>query len=578
MSLKSVLLLLVGLGTSSLVAAQTTYIPLDQYSYPALDRLEIKSGHLSNQFNSTVKPFSRHAVADFVLSLDSVSKLPVPDSVIIVHPYWQQLNLTKVDRYNMDKLLMDNAEWVPDNAGFVPSKHPLWNTFYTDKANIFTVNVPDFFLAINPLIRLQAGKESTGNEDNFLATRGAELRGLIAKKIGFYASFTENQEQPPYFVQNRINRWKAVPGIGYYKNLKNGEVDYLDASGYITFGVTKYIDVQFGYDNNVIGDGYRSLFLSDYSPNYLFLKLNTHIWKLNYTNIFAELTSAFDRSYGGDYLRPKKYMASHHLSMNVTPWLNLGIFENVIFSRANHFEFQYLNPIIFYRTIEQALGSPDNANIGFNAKAIVAHHFEFYSQFFLDELKVKEFLSTRGWWGNKWALQLGGKYVDAFNIHNLDLQGEVNVIRPYTYSHSDSIANYSHYNEPLAHPLGANLIEVAGLIKYQPINKLYLEARLIASQQGMDDSLSDWGGDIFIPYGNRENEYGNRIGQGLHNNLINFSLTASYELLHNLYVDLSYLKRKSTGPYASYWGLKNESTNLFSVGLRLNMGRRDYNY
>lgn len=578
MSLKYAVLFFAGISLCSFANAQTTFIPLDQYSYPVLDRLQIKSGHLSDQFNSTIKPFSRHAVADFVYALDSTSRISLPDSEIIVHPYWQQMNLTKVDKYNMGKLLMDNAEWVPENKGFVPSKQPLWNTFYKDKANLLTVNVPDFFLAVNPLIRLQAGKESANDQMNFIATRGAELRGLIAHKIGFYASFTENQERPPFFVHNRIKRWKAVPGIGYYKNLKNGEVDYLNAAGYVTFGVTKYIDVQFGYDNNVIGDGYRSLFLSDYSPNYLFLKLNTHIWKLNYTNIFAELTSAFDKGRGGDFLRPKKYMAAHHLSMNVTHWLNLGIFENVIFSRENHFEFQYLNPIIFYRTIEQAVGSPDNANLGFNAKAIVAHHFEFYGQFFLDELKVKEFLSKRGWWGNKWALQLGGKYVDVFNIHNLDIQGEVNIIRPYTYSHGDSVSNYSNYNEPLAHPQGANLIEVAGLIHYQPTNKLYLNARLIASQQGLDDAFSDWGGDIFISYRDHEQEYDNRIGQGLHNNLINFSMTASYELLHNLYVDLSYLKRKNTGAYSTYWNLQNESTNLFSVGVRWNMGRRDYNY
>lgn len=577
MSHKYSLLLLSCLCLSFIANAQTTFIPLDQYSYPVLDRLEIKGGRMSGQFNSTIKPFSRRAVAEYVRSLDSISN--ENGSVLgNSHPYWQQMNLTRTDRYNMEKLLMDNAEWVPEDKGFVASRHSLWNTFYKDKANLFTIREPDFFLAVNPLIRLQAGKESGDDKMNFIATRGAELRGRIAHKIGFYARFTENQERPPFFVQNRIQRRGAVPGIGYYKNLKNGEVDYLNAAGYITFGVTKYIDVQFGYDNNVIGDGYRSLFLSDYSPNYLFLKLNTHIWKLNYTNIFAELTSVFDKSRGGDYLRPKKYMAAHHLSMNVTHWLNVGIFENVIFSRANHFEFQYLNPIIFYRSIEQAIGSPDNANIGVNAKAIVAHHFEFYSQFFLDELKVKEMLSTHGWWGNKWALQLGGKYVDAFSIPNLDIQGEVNIIRPYTYSHGDSVSNYSHYNQPMAHPQGANLIEVAGLVRYQPLPRLYINARLIASQQGRDDNLTNWGGDIFKPYGEREREYNNRIGQGLHDNVVNFSLTASYELLHNLYADISYLKRKNTGAYPDYWNLQHESANMFSVGLRWNMGRRDYNY
>jgi hypothetical protein len=576
MSFKQFLLPVICLCVAGAACAQTTFIPLDQYAYPALDRLEIKSGHLSTRFNSGIKPYGRDAVAGFVWDMDSLSKTG-QDSLPFLHPYWHQTHLSRVDRYNMRKLLMDNAEWVPDSAGFIASKHPLWNTIYRDKANFFTVNQPDFFLAVNPLIRLQAGKESEDSKMDYIAARGVELRGRIADKVGFYVSFTENQERPPYFVQDRINRWKAVPGIGYYKNLKNGEVDYLNTTGYVTFGVTKYIDVVFGYGNNFIGDGYRSLFLSDYSPNYLYLELNTHIWKLNYTNIFAELTSAFDRN-NGDFLRPKKYMALHELNMNVTPWLNLGLFENIIFSRKDHFEFQYLNPIIFYRSLEQGLGSPDNANIGLNAKAIVAHHFEFYSQFFLDELKVKEFLGGNGWWGNKWALQLGGKYVDAFAINNLDLQGEVNIIRPYTYTHGDSVSNYSNYNEPLAHPQGANLVEAAAVIRYQPINKLYLEARLIASQQGKDDSLYDWGSNIFINYRYHAKNYGNRIGQGLHNNLVNVSLTASYELKHNLFVDVSYLKRKTSGPYAAYYDLTHQSTGLFSVGLRWNMGRRDYDY
>lgn len=576
MPVKTVVFSFAALCITACCVAQTTFLPLDNYSYPVLDRLEIKSGQLSEQFSGTIKPLARDAVARFAWHLDSLAGEASPEAGSYLHPYWHSLGLSGVDRYNLGKIMRDNEEWAPQGVPFPQSKHPLWNLFYRDPANLLTVNQPDFFLVVNPLIRLQAGKESGGDKMDFIATRGVSLRGRIADKVGFYANFTENQELPPLFVQRRIADQHAVPGIGYYKTLDNGGVDYLNATGYVTFGVTKYIDVQFGYGNNFIGDGYRSLLLSNYGPNYLFLKLNTHIWKLNYTNIFAELTSQFDRR--GDYLRPKKYMALHDLSMHVTPWLDLGIFENVIFSRANHFEFQYLNPIIFYRTIEQAVGSPDNANLGVHAKAVFLHHFSLYGQFFLDELKVKEFLGGNGWWGNKWALQLGGRYVDAFGVDNLDLQAEMNIIRPYTYSHNDSVSNYSDYNEPLAHPQGANLIEMAGVVRYQPIKKLLLEGRVIASQQGRDFPLSDWGGDIFKNYNDRMQDYGNKLVQGLHDNIVNVALTATYEIKHNLYADLSYLKRGSSGGYANYYQLAHEDASLFSVGLRWNMGRRDYDY
>ena len=57
----------------------------------------------------------------------------------------------------------------------------------------------------------------------------------------------------------------------------------------------------------------------------------------------------------------------------------------------------------------------------------------------------------------------GIKYINAFNLRNFDLQLETNIVRPYTYQHNDSIDNYSHYNQPLAHPLGANFAEVIAI-------------------------------------------------------------------------------------------------------------------
>ena len=574
MSVKSFYGLFLLLLSCAAASAQSTLIPSGNYSYPVLQRLQIKNGRYAPSFDMGIQPIERRAAVDYVLRLDSLAE--VPDSASFLHPYWHNLRLSEVDRYHLRKILADNAEWTPDHDGLWPSEHPLWHTFYTDKANLYAVDVPDFFLSVNPLLRVQAGTSNTDDKMDYIFTRGAEIRGSIAEKIGFYARVTENQERPPLFLRRQIDAQKAVPGIGYYKTLDHGGYDYLDAAGYITFNVTKYIHVQFGYDNNFIGNGYRSLFLSDNAPNYLFLKLNTHIWKLNYTNIFAELTSRYDRH--GDGLLPKKYMSLHHLDIDATPWLNIGVFESIIFARNNHFELQYLNPIIFYRSIEHAIGSPDNANIGLDARAIIAHHFELYGQFFLDELKVKELLSTRGWWGNKWGLQLGARYVDAFNVNNLDLQGEINIIRPYTYTHGDSLDSYSHYNQPLAHPKGANLVEAAALVRYQPINKLKLQLRVTASQQGLDDEFSDWGGDIFVNYHEREMDYGNRIRQGLHNNLINGSLSATYELKHNLFVDLAYLMRQNSGAWAAYHGYENEDCNLFSVGLRWNMGRRDYDF
>ncbi len=203
----------------------------------------------------------------------------------------------------------------------------------------------------------------------------------------------------------------------------------------------------------------------------------------------------------------------------------------MVFGRKNRFSLSYLNPIIFLRATEQQNGSADNALIGLDFKANVAKRFQFYGQFLLDEFVLKEIRSGDGWWANKFGLQLGGKYINAFGLNNLDLQGEINLARPFTYSHFDSVSNYTHYNQPLAHPLGANFVEAIGIVRYQPHPKWTGSARLILWKQGIDSGASNVGTNIFRlntdrPAGN----YGYELPNGPRTTGVNAQLLVSYEL------------------------------------------------
>jgi hypothetical protein len=158
----------------------------------------------------------------------------------------------------------------------------------------------------------------------------------------------------------------------------------------------------------------------------------------------------------------------HHLDVNVTKGLNIGLFEGIMFGRRDRFDFGYLNPVIFYRSIEQQNGSFDNSVAGLDFKANVKKRVQLYGQLLLDEFLLSEIKKNDGWWANKWAIQAGAKYINVFGIKNLDIQVEMNRVRPFTYGHRDSVANYTHYNQPLAHPLGANFSELIGIVRYQP--------------------------------------------------------------------------------------------------------------
>ncbi|MEO9003712.1 MAG: hypothetical protein ABI288_03195 [Ginsengibacter sp.] len=537
-----------------LTFAQTTFIQEGSKAYDFMDRFEIKQQINPDLNFSVLKPYSRKALVPVIQLADSLS-------------HANPGNLTSIDQYNLHSFLMDNSEWVTGSKEDFLSKKPIWNTFYVTKPNLLEVNAKDFFLAVNPVINFLAGSKAGNTENTFLNTRGITARGTIAHKIGFSTTITENQERGPDFFQNRVKQFHAVPGVGFYKNFKRNAFDYFDARGYVTFNATKYIDIQFGYDKNFIGDGYRSLFLSDNANSYLFLKLNTRIWKFNYQNIFMELMPQFQKS--GNNLLARKYAAMHHLSMNVTKWMNIGLFESVVFGRKQYFDFQYLNPIIFLRYAEGNVGSPDKAHVGIDFKTNVAHQFQFYGQFLLDEFIAKEITKDNGYWANKYAYQLGAKYVDAFTIKNLDLQIESTRVRPFTYSHYDSVTNYTHYNQMLAHPLGANFQEFIGILKYQPALKWYINARAIYYYQGLDSLGENFGSNPFELYTTRSKNYGYYVGDGDKVKCLNASITLSYELKENLFIEGNLLYRK-------YTGLNNSS--LFNIGIRWNAARRDYNY
>ncbi len=524
--------------------AQSTYLPLGTYGYHVIDRLEIKSGKINSYLFSAVKPYSRKGIARLIESSDASS--------------------SRQDQFNTRYLKLEGREFLSVDDS-LDSKKSLLKYLYQDPSVLYAVNTKDFMFKINPVLYAQGGQEQEIDEFKYINTRGIEFRGMIDEKIGFYTFVSENQVFFPEYVKDRTEQDQAVQGQGFYKTFKDEGVDFFNARGYITFPVTKHVGVQFGHDKNFIGNGYRSLILSDYANNYLFLKLNTKVWRLNYQNLYTSLVADYTR--GVDTKLPNKYMSLHHLSLNVTDWLNIGAFESVVSGRLDA---NYLNPIIFYRAVEQDLGSPDNAILGTDFKVNFLKHFSCYGQFIVDEFNFNNFRDSTGWWGNKYGFQAGLKYIDVAGISNLDLQLEYNVVRPYTYTFRDSLANYSHYNQSLAHPLGANFEEFIGIIRYQPIPRLTITARQLVMNQGIDTANTNWGGSVFPSYITREREYDNYILQGVFSKTFLTDITLSYQWRHNIFLDLRYLYRTNN--------LKTNNTSFTSFAVRMNIAQWDWGY
>ncbi|MEN8250764.1 MAG: hypothetical protein ABFS32_17660 [Bacteroidota bacterium] len=546
---------------------QSSNAPLNKEYYHLLDRLEIRGGNMAPGYHSAVKPYSRKAIAALI---DSTRN-------------HENLN-SGVDKFNNTYLANDNWKWTQNHDNI--NTRPIWNTVYKYRSDFLYGEDKNEAVAIhvNPVLYFSAGGETAGDQYTFINTRGIQVHGMVDGKVGYYTFIGENQMRAPLYVRDWVGKYGVVPNEGFWKGFGEGSYDFFTATGYISFNATKHINFQFGHDRQFWGDGYRSVILSDFSPPALFLKINTNVWRLNYTNLF---TQVIGDTYGqpggslGNMKYPKKYMIAHRLSFNLGKNINLGVVESIVFSRLDslgnsHFELSYLNPIIFYRSIEHQGGSLDNALIGIDAKWNFLQHFSFYGQLFYDEIKVKEFFTNPGWWGNKFSYQLGLKYIDAFKVSNLDLQLEHNFVRPYTYSHGSAynqgfiFSNYANYKQPLAHPLGANFKEWIGIVRYQPIPKLSLTGKVIMANYGLDEPGTNYGKEILKDYTTKVSEEGNFTGQGIATDLLFADFSASYMIWHNTFFDARVIYRNQDSADDQY----NQNSTIYSVSFRWNIAPR----
>ena len=265
---------------------------------------------------------------------------------------------------------------------------------------LFILKGSNYFISVDPIFDFNFGTEFVEKKDLFVNSRGYLVSGNIGKNLSFMTSFMENQAIFPNYVSLYISKNKIVPGQGYARNFKQSGYDYAMASGYFSLDFSKIFTMQFGHGKHFIGDGYRSLLLSDNTFNYPYLRLQTTFWKIQYTNLYAELMDInYFAVHGLDNRDqmgyPKKYLSSHYLTIDINKKMDFSLFESVVW-RMNHapgskgFDINYLNPIAMLRPIEFSLNSPDNVLVGANANYRLNSSY-MYGQIILDEFSITDF-------------------------------------------------------------------------------------------------------------------------------------------------------------------------------------------
>lgn len=498
------------LGFSPLIG-QNSDIPLNHELYHYMDRLDIQ-GRVDTVVHTDVKPYSREFTEAIFGKTDLGGMTPKMKK-------WFHLNRIQAD----------------DNYADQQEKKGVFKALYTNGRDLYTVSKPNFRMYVNPMLYIDAGiNQSTlrpnggGLQETFLNyrnSRGAQVRGSLFEKVGFYTEVIENQAKLPWFVRNRYTETDRLFGESFIKifdtNMPDGNFgfDYFSAKGYITYSPVKNFRIKLGKDRAFLGNGTQSLHLSDHATDYFFLNLNTRIWKLEYVNHFTQMVD-YIRKKPDDYgTYPRKYAVFHQLLYKPVKTVSVGFFESIVYSptlpgQRRGFELEYMNPIIFFRSVEQYVGSPDNSMMGLSAKVNFLKRFQGYGQIMLDDFNFRVRNQGTGYHGNKWGIQAGLKYIDAFWVPGLDLQMEYNVVRPYSFSHFNPTANYSHYGQTLAHPLGANFYDLHLVARYQPFPRWSGTLAFSKMKKGLDINGENYGGNIFLPYTTRIQDFNNTVTQG----------------------------------------------------------------
>ena len=527
---------------------QHSFFELHSYGQKQADLLAQES---KTCFFSKIKPYSKKNVMTLI-SADSSSKKSI------------------------NKYLSIETRSYHDNKD-IGKRHPIWKHFYSYKNDLYYKSSKNHELHLNPIWAFHVGKSTNANNTLFVNTRGVRIEGEIDDKVAFLTTIEETQARLPPYVQEVEDSVGAIPYEGFWKAYNDDAYDFLRAEGFIDFNLSKSISANFGYGKHFIGDGNRSLILSDFSNRYPYLRIETLIGgRFKYTNLFASLIADIESYEGGTIgttIFPKKYLAFHHLDIALTPNFHLGLFESVLTGKpdslgGSNFKVEYLNPIIFYRMLEQQDGSNDNIIIGVDFSWKIKKKIKFYGQFVLDELIISELFGNSGWWGSKFGYQLGGKYFDVLPLLNFGV--EFNQVRPYTYGHDRPFTTYTNYRQPLAHPLGGNFSEVFLTSDYQWKNLLITVKSIVASYGTDINEEGNVGKNPLSSPALRSNDYGNRQGQGVSTELIALQGCLSYHLFHNFWLDATvFLRREHSTIY-------KENCKIFSVGFRWNKSFMEY--
>ena len=406
-----------------------------------------------------------------------------------------QQNLIPLHSFYKDQLFANKLAQPYNEGSFLPVSEGEYNLmpaildsakrYYTVtdilyKKHLIQITSKDCFITISPAANLSYGVDFPDTTDRRLMqnTRGVLVEGDFFKRFSFATSFYENQARfaayennyyssvgeryqgsGGYYAQNAV-----IPGAGRTKNFKTDGYDYAFAVGYLSYAPIKALRITAGNNTQFIGDGDRSLLLSDNSTAAPYFRVD---WKINslfnFTYYHSRLVNLFRRSVSSSaevYYETKGHSVNYFTYKPSTK-ISVSLFEGSIWNRGDSLTSTLSHPL-YYNPIPIVSGlllkgkNEVVSLLGINANYQVSENHRVYAQVAMNDLNTQ-----------KIGYQLGYRGYDFFGLNDFLIQLEFNHIPSGMYETANPRLNYSHYNLPLAHVKGSGFREVIARANYE---------------------------------------------------------------------------------------------------------------
>lgn len=408
--------------------------------------------------------------------------------------------------YNLDAHIRDSSKQYYELTEILFKKH------------LLEASGKNYYLTISPIADLNIGKDFKDTLDRriFQNTRGLIVEGDIYQKFSFSTAFYENQAR---FTQYETNYYSSIgelypnqsngtytvqnaviPGSARTKPFKVDGFDYGFAYGNLIYKPHPAILLTAGNSSQFIGDGHRSILLSDNSvPTPFFRgtfrisdKLEFNYSRMRLINLIRKPVSTTVEA----YYETKAYSVNY-LTFKPTDRMSISLFEGIMWSKGDSIISKRVHPLFYnplpliaeFTVDKQSL----NNVLGINLSSLPFKNTRFYGQFAIGDLNVR-----------KLAYQLGFRGYNYFGMKEFMIQLEFNAASSSMYLSENQRLNYSGYNLPLAHVKGNGFKELI-------LRANYSHKRVYADLKSIFYSLNDFRSTAILPVKTNELEHNGSI-------------------------------------------------------------------